>query len=219
MERPEVDAVGCRFEFGQGETIRNLSESIAVGTGAQQQIEEALRAAAVADHREDLTDVAIMDRGQRVVDHVLEVAGEGKVVDDGGVDVRTLTSDDRGEFGQDLPLVHTDLVWENGRGVVGDVAQREPGEGQVVVAALQWRSGGEDHVGPATGLVAIQVDRDHEVELAEGVVELVGIGRRGHRIAGNDNHCLDLTLTGCGDLLGHHGGRQLAAHLRKTSNP
>ena len=89
------------------------------------------------------------------------------------------------ELGEDLPFVgFTVLDREHRLGVVGDVAHRELQQGQVVVAALEARWRGQDHIGVPGRLVQVDVDRHHEVE-----------GRRARRRA--DRRGSASTAPGC----------------------
>ena len=138
---------GCSSSSSSDELVR---------TGAQQVVEHALGTDPVAERRH-VEAVAV---GQGL---------DGHLVDDGGIGVGAHALGDERELGQHLPLVHRALARrQDGRRVVGDVAQRELVEADVVVAALERARAGQDHVRVAARLVDVDVDRHHELELLEG---------------------------------------------------
>ena len=145
---------------------------------------------------------------------------DGGVVGDRGIDIGTETLCDRRELGDDLPLVRLPLVErQDGRRVVGDVADGELQQQQVVVSTLELRGRRQDHVGVAGGLVQVQVDAHHEVEFVERPGQLFAVGRRQHRVAGQCHQRPDLSGPGCPDLLGEHAHRVLAHHFGMPTPP
>ena len=103
--------------------------------------------------------------------------------------------------------------------VLGAVVDCEHQEQQVVVGPLEVGSGRQDHVGEAGGLVQVEVDRDHELELGEGGLESAAVRGGQHRVAGRGDERLDLPGSGRVDLLGEGGRRELASELREASDP
>ena len=98
---------------------------------------------------------------------------------------------------------------------VGDVADRQLVEGEVVVSARERRGNGQDHVGARGRLVDVAVDRDHELERLDRRAEPPRVGRREQRVAGDGDQRPDLPLALGLDLLGEAGDRQLAERLRR----
>ena len=128
--------------------------------------------------------------------------------------VGALAGGDRGEPQDDLPLLRLALGGgEDRRRVVGDAADRELVEGEVVVGLGQRLGRGEDDVGVAGGLVDVDVERDHEVERLDGRLERAGVRRRDQRVAGDRDQRPDLALARGRDLLGEPDDRQLAEDL------
>ena len=80
------------------------------------------------------------------------------------------------------------------RRVVRNVAHREQIERKVVMAAAQRRRSGKDHIGVAGGLVDVDVETDHEVELGQRGVETPAVGGGEDGIAGHRDQGADLTL-------------------------
>ena len=68
------------------------------------------------------------------------------------------------------------------------------------------------------GLVEVDVDADHEVELAQRRVEAGAVGRRQHRVAGDRDQRADPALAGGVDLLGQAGDRELAEQLGEPAD-
>ena len=60
---------------------------------------------------------------------------------------------------------------EHRRGPAGGIADREELEGQIEMVSLQRTHRGEDQVGVPGGLVQVEVDGNHEVELAERIAQ------------------------------------------------
>ena len=137
------------------------------------------------------------------------------------VGVGALAGGDRGEPQDDLPLLRLARrrPVEDRRRVVGDAADRELVEREVVVRLRQRLGGGEDDVGVAGGLVDVDVERDHEVERLDRRLERAGVGRRDQRVAGDRDQRPDLALARGRDLLGEPDDRQLAEDLGPAADP
>ena len=85
LEGAEVDAVRVGQEHVEGRAVGVGAEPLAVGAGAQQEVEDALRAPAGRQHGEDLVHVAAVDRAGLVGHAPLHHGGDHQVVDDGRV--------------------------------------------------------------------------------------------------------------------------------------
>jgi ATP-dependent helicase/nuclease subunit A len=107
---------------------------------------------------------------------------------------------------------------EDRRRVLGDVADRERVEREIVVRLGQGRAGRQDDVGVPGRLVEVRVDRHHDVELAERALEPARARRRQDRVAGHGEEGADLAPARRLDLLGQRGHRQLAAELRVAAH-
>ena len=86
------------------------------------------------------------------------------------------------------------------------------------MAALEVRRWRQDHVGVPRRLVDIDVDGHHELELLEGLVQLLAVRSREHRIARDGDHRTDLAFALGEDLLCHHRRRILAERLGKLAH-
>ena len=171
LQRPEVDAVGVGLQLGHGQPVGVGAEAVAVGTGPQHEVEQALLRRVVGHRLPDLGRVPVGDGGVGGGLQGGQQAVEEQVVHDGGVGRRPLTGGDQGQAGQDLVLADGVLVGEDRRRVVGHVAHGQAVEGQVVVAPGQGGRRREDHVGVAGGLVDVGVDGDVELEVGDGGIE------------------------------------------------
>ena len=123
-----------------------------------------------------------------------------------------------GQTDQDLELGQSGPFEDLGR-IGGEVAHRQPREGEVVVRPLQSRRSGENDIGVEAGFVQIGVDRDHEIERVERLFESPGIGRGDSRVAGDGDEQPHLALAGFLDLIGQGGDGQLPEHFRDTPAP
>ena len=92
-------------------------------------------------------------------------------------------------------------------------------ERQLVLAALESRGWGQDHVGVTGGFVAVGIDADHELEVAEGGVESTRMGSGDHRVAGHGDERPDLTVAGSEDFVRQCRHGELAAHLGMAVDP
>ena len=97
-------------------------------------------------------------------------------------------------------------------------AYREGIEDRVVMVLGQRRGRRQDQVRMAGGLVDVDVDRDHERQALQRLVQRASVRRGQHRIAGADEQGADLAVAGGGDLLDHAGHRQLAGELRQPAH-
>ena len=220
LERPHVDAVGVRQQHVEREPAGVGAEPVAVGPGAQHQVDEALGPGALAQQCEDLVGLAARDRAGLVADRRRDQGAHDQVVDHHGVGVGAHALGHERQAGQDLPLVELALVErQHGRAVVGHVAQGELEQRQVVVALLQRGGGRQDHVGVAGRLVHVGVDGHVELEAGDGRVEPSGVGGRQHRVPRHGHQRPDLSLPGRVDLLGQHRHRQLAQGLTQRPGP
>ena len=114
------------------------AEALAVGTGAQHEVEEALGTGARRERGEDLVGVAAVDRARLVGDARVDQPADGEVVDHRRVGVGAHALEDERELGEDLPLVGlAGRELEDRRRVVGDVADRELQQRDVVVRLRQ----------------------------------------------------------------------------------
>ena len=100
---------------------------------------------------------------------------------------------------------------------LGDVADRELVEREVVAVALERARRRQDHVGQARGLVDVGIDRDPEVERGDRGGEAAGAGRRQQRVAGDGDQGAHAARRL--DLVGQGRDRQLAEHLGQAAGP
>ena len=148
-----------------------------------------------AQQPEDLVDVPAVDGAGLVAHGRLHQGRDHQVVDERRVGRGARALQHEREPGQHLPLVGLVLVeGEHRLAVVGHVAQRELEQRQVVVALLQRGGRREDHVGVAGGLVDVDVDRHHALEVGQRGVEACRVRRRQHRVAGDGHERADLPL-------------------------
>ena len=149
----------------QGQSVGVFAEAVAVGAGAQHQVEQALGAGARLERLEKLCRLAPRQPGPRRPDLTLHRFGGDEVVDRVDIRRRALTGDDPGQTQEVAPFVGQRRVRrQHRRGVVGDVADRQLVEGDVVVGAPQRGRSREDDVGVTGGLIDVDVEADHEVE-------------------------------------------------------
>ncbi len=128
-------------------------------------------------------------------------------------------ADALGETMEDLPVVQgTRWLGEQRLRVLHRVAHREQVEDDVEVVALQPRCRRQDEVRVTGGLVEVRIDRDHEIEPGQRLLELAAVRRREHRVAGGGDERTDPPLAGRQDLLGERRHRELAAELRQPAH-
>src|SRR5207247_7516107 len=80
-------------------------------------------------------------------------------------------------------------------------------------SSARFQHGGRNDVGMARGLVDVDVDRHHEVELVECGGEALPVGHGEHWIAGQRHHRADLAQNRGLDLVCKHGGGQINERL------
>ena len=193
LEGPEVQAVRVPAEPAPGEAPAERDEPGPVGTEAQEEADDAVG-----------TEPAEGRPG--------ETALQGRPVPRG--------LEPSGELEQDLPVVPGALGGgEQGGRPLRGVAHREGVEDEVVVGPLEGGRGREDEMGVARGLVAVRVDRDHEIEPGEGPLEAGPVGGGEHRVAGDGHERPHLAGAGSLDLLGEGGHRPLPRELREAADP
>ena len=78
---------------------------------------------------------------------------------------------------------------------------------------------GEHVVRVPARLGHVEVERHHQVELAERRLERVAVGDRQHRVARRHEEGADLPLARCRDLLGEQRRRQVADHVGEVAEP
>ena len=71
----------------------------------------------------------------------------------------------------------------------------------------------------SVGLVLIEVEGHHQLQVAERLGEFVAVGHRQNRIAGAHEQGLELSFARGEHLLGHHRGRSGAQNLRQIADP
>ena len=109
--------------------------------------------------------------------------------------------------------------WEDGGRVFCNVPHGQQVEDQVVVIVLECRGWRQNNVAVASGLVEVEINRDHEVEVVESSFELHSVGSRQHRVPGHRHQTADPARTLGQNFLGEGGYRQLAAKLGKPAHP
>ena len=91
LQRTEVDAVRIRLELRERQTVGIGAEAVAVRTGAQHEVEDALRTAARRERLHQLVGVAAFDVRSRLrATALLHETGHDEVVERVDVDVRAL---------------------------------------------------------------------------------------------------------------------------------
>ena len=122
----------------QRQAFRVAAKPVPVRAAAEHDVEQPLRANAVAYRRDQLGRIAAGDRrsfAARLAAGQLECK---EVVDRGDVGSCAGAAGNRGKSQQDLPLVEHPFRWlEDRRRVVGEVADREDGEDEVEVRMLK----------------------------------------------------------------------------------
>ena len=225
LQRTEVHAVRVGLEHREREPalVSGSTELVAVRTGAQHQIQHPLRSSAPVRRQrlDDLAGVATLDRCAAARHRLLHHREQREVVErECGLDAGPLAGHDRREPQHRLPL--GDLVThalDGRRRVVRDVADGERVQREVVVALGQRPRRREDHVGVLGGLVAVDVDRDHEVERHERAIQPARVGRGDDRVARDRDHRPDLSVTRCLDLVRQRRDRVLAEVLGQVLHP
>ena len=118
-----------------------------------------------------------------------------------------------------VPLRHLGVVELEHRGrVVRDVAGRELVERQVVVRAVERRGRGQDHVRVPGGLVDVDVDAHHQVDVLERAAHAAGVGSAHDGVSGEREERAHLTVARRVDLLGEARDGQLADCLRQAAD-
>ena len=101
----------------------------------------------------------------------------------------------QGDLAEDLPVVAlVGVLLEDRGGEPRGVAHGQQVEDQVVVVALEGRRRRQDHVGVPRRLVDVDVDRHHEVQPAQRLVEPRPVRRGEHRVAGHGEERADLSV-------------------------
>ena len=85
------------------------------------------------------------------------------------------------------------------------------------VLALEEGRRRQDVIRVAVRLVHVEVERDHQVELAEGFFERVAVGHGEHGVARRHEQRADLPLARSRDLARQQRRRQVAEHVRDVS--
>ena len=194
--------------------VRVGAEAVAERPDAQHEVHQALGAAALSQRLQDLVRRATLDRRARQPHLAPDQRADHELVP--GLDVRlgALAGGDRGEPQHHLPLGRLALGrLDHRRRPVGDAAYGQLVERGVVVGLRQRLRGGEDDVGVAGGLVDVDVDRDHEVELVGRRRERTRVRRRDEWVAGDRHQGAHAALAGRRDLLREPHDRQLAEDL------
>ena len=141
LERPEVDAVRAALEHVERQPVRVGAEAVAVGAGAQHEVEQPLGAAARLERRR----AARSGRGPRRASPASPTSRWTSVGDRPGRRARRRRrsapwpADDARQAQEDLPLGRRRSRLEHRRRVVGHVAHRELVEREVVVRLLERR--------------------------------------------------------------------------------
>ena len=91
-------------------------------------------------------------------------------------------------------------------------------EDEVEVVALEAGGRRQDIVRVTRGLVEVRIDRDHEIELFQGLLDLPAVRRRKHRIPSSRDERTDLPFTGRQDLLGERRDGEFTAELRQATD-
>ena len=81
------------------------------------------------------------------------------------------------------------------------------------MVSFETEGGRQDIVGVTRGLVDVDIDGNHEIELCERLVELAAVGCGENGIACGRHERFDLTLTRSEDFFGKRSYRKLAAKL------
>ena len=124
------------------------------------------------------------------------------------------------EIARDLPVVTRPrgLRQERRRPPRG-VPHGQEVEDEVVVLTLERRRRRQDDVGVASGLVDVEVDRDHGVEAGKCLVEPLAAGGGGDGVPGDGQQSPHLAVPRCRDLLGEGRHGQLAPEARQPPYP
>ena len=92
-------------------------------------------------------------------------------------------------------------LFKDSRRVARRVSYGEIMKSKVVIVVLERGGGWQDHIGVTGGFVECRIERDHKIKLFKCVIDCAAIRRREHRITGTGKHQLDLTLSGCANLI------------------
>ena len=92
-------------------------------------------------------------------------------------------------------------------------------EGDIVVVVFQWRGGRQNDVRVAGGLIQVGVQRHHEFQLFQRLVQFAAVGGGKHGVASTGEQCANLAFAGGGDFLCHGRGGQLPVKFRQAAHP
>ena len=107
--------------------------------------------------------------------------------------------------------------FEDGRVVAGSISYRQVMEGNVVMVMLQGRRRRQNHVGMPSRLIQSWVDRDHELQRLQSVIQCSAIWGREHGVTRTRKHQSNLSLSGRRDLIHHCHRGQFVVELRQAS--
>ena len=192
-------AVGIGPQLLQVQPAAPQSEPIPVRAGAQQDSHQPLRC--------HLHQSLPIEKGQNRIQPLERTGGEQR-------QFHAL-----GDVGVDLPLL-TGLAVRGQHRLRGLDEHRRTArrEHDRQVVALEHRRAGQDVVGVPVGFVDVEVQGDKQIQLAQRRLQRPAVGHREHRVAGQDEKRPKLTLTGCGDLLGHHRGGERAVDVGQIAD-
>src|SRR5215216_3693054 len=107
---------------------------------------------------------------------------------------------------------------EQCRGEVCSVTYRQEVKDHIVVLVLQGVAGRQDNVGMSCGLIEVEIDGHHELELGQPLLKLPSVGAGEHGVACYGKHSADLPFPGRQYLFRHYRCRQFITELGKVAH-
>ena len=156
---------GARLELAERQALGLGAEAVAVGPDAS--IKSSPARARARLERGHISSALRPASGEAGPFSSRSTSSAHEVVERLDVGIGSLAGGDAGEAQERLPLGQAPRVRpQHRRRVVGHVADGELVEREVVVGPAERRGSRQDHVGVAGGLVDVDVDADHQLELS-----------------------------------------------------
>ena len=165
----EVNAVTLGLDLFERQALRLPAETVAIGTAAEFQFQQAIRPLEPGDH----VHQTIRHRTGQLFDF-----GAGHlVVQRFRIDIRPPALNETGQAHDRLPFRQLTLLQrEDCRRIARGVAPGELVEEDIPMAVFKRRCAGQDDIGVAGRLVEVDIKADQEVERVQRSGQLLAIG-------------------------------------------